>query len=54
MIEVVAELPAAGMPAVSVDVSEQLLRLLGSVLDIREVFPQISVIAHQVLPHDRM
>jgi DNA-binding NtrC family response regulator len=36
------------------DVSEQLLRALGSVLDIRQVFPQISAIANQVLPHDRL
>jgi transcriptional regulator with PAS, ATPase and Fis domain len=36
------------------DVSEQLLRALASVLDIRQVFPQLSTIANQVLPHDRL
>jgi transcriptional regulator with PAS, ATPase and Fis domain len=41
-------------PSVTADLSEQLLRLLGSVLDIREVFPQISAIANQALPHDRL
>src|SRR6476646_557394 len=42
------------LAVVGADVSEQLLRLLASVLDIREVFPQISVVANRVLPHDRM
>src|SRR5262245_161928 len=36
------------------DISEQLLRVLGSVLDIRRVFPQVSSIANEVLPHDRL
>src|SRR3954451_1326717 len=40
--------------AITTDVSEQLLRVLGSVLDIREVFPQVSAIANAVLPHDRL
>src|SRR4051794_5935385 len=40
--------------AITTDVSEQLLRVLGSVLDIREVFPQVSAIANEVLPHDRL
>ena len=40
--------------ALTADVSEQLLRALGSVLDIRQVFPQISAVANQVLPHDRL
>jgi transcriptional regulator with GAF, ATPase, and Fis domain len=40
--------------AVTLDLSEQLLRVLASVLDIRQVFPQVSAIANQVLPHDRM
>ena len=42
------------LTTVSLDLSEQLLRLLASVLDIRQVFPQVSAIANQVLPHDRM
>jgi transcriptional regulator with PAS, ATPase and Fis domain len=36
------------------DLSEQLLMALGSVLDIRQVFPQISDIAKPLLPHDRL
>jgi transcriptional regulator with PAS, ATPase and Fis domain len=43
--------PIIGMTA---DVSEQLLRVLASVLDIRQVFPQVSAIANEVLPHDRL
>src|SRR4051812_9563895 len=39
---------------VTADLSEQLLRLLASVLDIREVFPEISAIANQALAHDRL
>ena len=35
-------------------VSEQLLRVLSSALDIRQVFPQVSAVAAQVLPHDRL
>ena len=48
-------MPLATAPAaVTLDLSEQLLRVLASVLDIRQVFPQVSAIANQVLPHDRM
>jgi DNA-binding NtrC family response regulator len=43
--------PVTGMTA---DLSEQLLRTLASALDIREVFPQVSAIASQMLPHDRL
>ncbi|MEO8276342.1 MAG: sigma-54 dependent transcriptional regulator [Thermoanaerobaculia bacterium] len=35
-------------------VSEELIRLLTSTLDVREVFPQVSEIAQRALPHDRM
>jgi two-component system NtrC family response regulator len=42
------------MVTMGTEVSEQLLRVLGSVLDIRQVFPQVSAIANQVLPHDRL
>ncbi|AMY08590.1 Transcriptional regulatory protein ZraR [Luteitalea pratensis] len=38
----------------TLEVSEQLLRLLGSVLDIRQVFPEISAIVQPVIPHDRL
>ena len=34
--------------------SEQLLRLLSDVLDIRQVFPKVSEITQAVLPHDRL
>jgi DNA-binding NtrC family response regulator len=45
----------ASHPSVmTADVSEALLRAVGSVLDIRQVFPQVSVIVEQVLPHDRL
>ncbi|MCU1384970.1 MAG: zraR 7, partial [Acidobacteria bacterium] len=37
-----------------VDASVELLRAVGSVLDIRAVFPQISAIANTVLPHDAL
>lgn len=40
--------------AANLDASEQLLRALGNVLDIRQVFPQVSEIANKVLPHDRL
>ena len=43
--------PVIGMTA---DLSEQLLMALASALDIREVFPQVSAIANQMLPHDRL
>ena len=36
----------------SLDASDELLRALSTVLDIREVFPRISEIAGTVLPHD--
>jgi transcriptional regulator with GAF, ATPase, and Fis domain len=34
--------------------SEELLRAVSSVLDIRQVFPELSEIAQKVLPHDRL
>ena len=43
--------PRRGMRC-HVDISEQLLRVLGSVLDIRKVFPQVSD-RHEALLHDR-
>jgi DNA-binding NtrC family response regulator len=43
--------PVTGMTA---DLSEQLLRALASALDVRQVFPQVSAIANQMLPHDRL
>ena len=36
----------------SLDASDELLRALSTVLDIREVFPRVSEIAATVLPHD--
>ena len=36
----------------SLDASDELLRALSTVLDIREVFPKVSEIAQAVLPHD--
>jgi transcriptional regulator with GAF, ATPase, and Fis domain len=36
------------------DASHQLLRALAGALDIREVFPQVSLIAARLLPHDRL
>ncbi len=38
----------------ALETSEELLRAVSSVLDIRQVFPQISEIANKVLPHDRL
>jgi transcriptional regulator with PAS, ATPase and Fis domain len=35
-----------------VEATDELLRALSSVLDIRQVFPQVSAIAGKVLPHD--
>lgn len=35
-------------------VADELVRALASVLDIREVFPQVSTIAERALPHDRL
>ncbi|BCS32140.1 hypothetical protein TBR22_A13490 [Luteitalea sp. TBR-22] len=43
---------AAGM--LTPEVSEQLLRLVGSVLDIRQVFPEVSAVVQPVLAHDRL
>jgi transcriptional regulator with GAF, ATPase, and Fis domain len=36
------------------DPSEEILRELGDVLDVRSVFPRISAIIKRVLPHDRL
>jgi transcriptional regulator with GAF, ATPase, and Fis domain len=36
------------------DVFEQLLRVLSSALDVREVFPQVSAATRCILPHDRL
>jgi DNA-binding NtrC family response regulator len=41
-------------PGTFFDVSEQLLRVLASALDIREVFPAVSEIANRVLAHERL
>jgi len=38
----------------TVAVADELIRALAGVLDIREVFPQVSAIARRVLPHDRL
>jgi len=40
--------------ALTLDLSEALLGLIGSVLDIRDVFPQVSGLVQPVLPHDRL
>jgi two-component system response regulator AtoC len=42
------------MQRMSLAVSEDLLRAMASVLDIRQVFPDVSAIVQSVLPHDRM
>lgn len=42
------------MQRMSLSVSEQLLRTVASVLDIRQVFPEVSSIVQPVLPHDRL
>jgi transcriptional regulator with PAS, ATPase and Fis domain len=42
------------MERMSLEVSEELLRAIGSVLDIRQVFPEVSTIVQRVLPHDRL
>ena len=42
------------MDRMSLEVSEELLRAVGSVLDIRQVFPDVSAIVQRVLPHDRL
>ena len=38
----------------STEMSEALLRTIGSVLDIRDVFPQVSSLVQPALPHDRL
>jgi transcriptional regulator with GAF, ATPase, and Fis domain len=38
----------------ALETSEELLRAVSSVLDIRQVFPQVSEIANKVLAHDRL
>src|SRR5262245_8864665 len=38
----------------NLEASDQLLRALSAVLDIRQVFPQISQIAATLVPHDRL
>ncbi len=38
----------------TLEVSEQLLKAVGSVLDIRQVFPEVSAIVQSLLPHDRL
>ena len=38
----------------NVEASDELLRALATVLDVRQVFPRISEIAATVLPHDRL
>src|ERR1700753_762639 len=38
----------------SLDASEEVLREIAHVLDVREVFPRISAIINRVLPHDRL
>jgi transcriptional regulator with PAS, ATPase and Fis domain len=40
--------------AANLEASEQMLQALASVLDIRQVFPQLSEITRKVLPHDRL
>jgi DNA-binding NtrC family response regulator len=44
--------PAAALTEIAV--ADELVRLLANVLDIREVFPRVSAIASQALPHDRL
>jgi len=38
----------------ALDASDELLRAVAAVLDIRQVFPRISDIAQKILPHDRL
>ncbi len=38
----------------SLELSERLLHVVGAVLDVREVFPQVSQVVQEVLPHDRL
>jgi transcriptional regulator with GAF, ATPase, and Fis domain len=42
------------MERLTLEVSEELLNTVGSVLDIRQVFPEVSAIVQRVLPHDRL
>src|SRR6185369_14271455 len=42
------------MERMSLEISEKLLRVVASVLDIRQVFPEVSAIVQPVLPHDRL
>lgn len=41
-------------PALPLEISEALLHVIGSVLDIRDVFPEVSRLVQPVLPHDRL
>src|SRR5437667_471059 len=45
--------PASGSPFLA-DTSTELLRTIAEVLDIRSVFPRVSEIVQQVLPHDAL
>jgi hypothetical protein len=45
--------PASGSPLLA-DTSTQLLRTIAEVLDIRSVFPRVSEIVKEVLPHDAL
>src|SRR5438309_7035819 len=45
--------PASGSPFLA-DTSTELLRTIAEVLDIRSVFPRVSDIVQQVLPHDAL
>ena len=42
------------MQRLTLEASEELLRAVGSVLDIRQVFPEVSRIVQRALPHDRL
>ena len=42
------------MERMTLEVSEELLRAVASVLDIRQVFPDVSEIVQRALPHDRL
>src|SRR6185295_19235669 len=46
--------PAPSGRACLVDTSTELLRTIAEVLDIRHVFPRVSEIVKQVLPHDAL
>src|SRR5712671_3409273 len=45
--------PPSGSPFLA-DASTQLLRTIAEVLDIRSVFPRVSEIVKEVLPHDAL